>query len=142
MAGAFQATAAVPKAAAVSQTKPGRLVAKIRSSRPPADSAARVPSHGSSLRTRLPITPTALDDAHHVLTRATRCCSTSIRENKERGHKLVANWKVYDGDVRDFDWSQVTEHVDLVAGVHVPTVLGGWASQGCGGSAQHVPGDG
>ncbi|MGW5193508.1 DNA cytosine methyltransferase [Kribbella sp. NPDC004138] len=42
-------------------------------------------------------------------------CDT-VRENKERGHNLVDRWNVYEGDVRDFDWSSVTEDVDLVAG--------------------------
>ncbi len=42
-------------------------------------------------------------------------CDT-VRENKERGHHLVGDWNVYEGDVRDFDWSVVTRDVDLVAG--------------------------
>ncbi|MEU0091827.1 DNA cytosine methyltransferase [Kribbella sp. NPDC006257] len=42
-------------------------------------------------------------------------CDT-VRENKERGHELVEDWNVYEGDVRDFDWSVVTKDVDLVAG--------------------------
>jgi DNA (cytosine-5)-methyltransferase 1 len=42
-------------------------------------------------------------------------CDT-VRENKQRGHELVADWNVYEGDVREFDWSVVTEGVTLVAG--------------------------
>lgn len=42
-------------------------------------------------------------------------CDT-VRENKKRGHELVADWNVYEGDVREFDWSNVTEDVSLVAG--------------------------
>jgi DNA (cytosine-5)-methyltransferase 1 len=42
-------------------------------------------------------------------------CDT-VRENKQRGHELVANWNVYEGDVRKFEWSVVTEDVALVAG--------------------------
>lgn len=42
-------------------------------------------------------------------------CDT-VRENKRRGHELVADWNVYEGDVRKFEWSVVTEDVALVAG--------------------------
>jgi DNA (cytosine-5)-methyltransferase 1 len=42
-------------------------------------------------------------------------CDT-VRENKQRGHELVADWNVHEGDVRNFDWSVVTEDVALVAG--------------------------
>lgn len=42
-------------------------------------------------------------------------CDT-IRENKAAGHPLVKAWDVHQGDVRDFDWSQLAEDVDLVSG--------------------------
>lgn len=42
-------------------------------------------------------------------------CDT-IRENKAAGHELVRDWHVYQGDVRDFDWSQIDGDVDLVSG--------------------------
>ncbi len=42
-------------------------------------------------------------------------CDT-IRQNKEAGFPLVRDWSVFEGDVRDFDWSQVEEPIDLVAG--------------------------
>ena len=42
-------------------------------------------------------------------------CDT-IRENKAAGHELVKDWHVHQGDVRDFDWSQIDEDVDLVSG--------------------------
>jgi DNA (cytosine-5)-methyltransferase 1 len=42
-------------------------------------------------------------------------CDT-VRENKQRGHELVADWNVHEGDVRKFEWSVVTEDVALVAG--------------------------
>lgn len=42
-------------------------------------------------------------------------CDT-MRENKVAGHELVRDWHVYQGDVRDFDWSQIDEDVDLVSG--------------------------
>jgi DNA (cytosine-5)-methyltransferase 1 len=42
-------------------------------------------------------------------------CDT-IRENQERGYPLVSDWPLWEGDVREFDWSSITEDVDLVAG--------------------------
>ncbi|AOJ79399.1 MULTISPECIES: DNA cytosine methyltransferase [pseudomallei group] len=43
-------------------------------------------------------------------------CDT-IRENQRRGFPLVANWPLYEGDVRKFDWSRLEgEEVDLLAG--------------------------
>ncbi len=42
-------------------------------------------------------------------------CDT-IRENQQRGFPLVADWPLYEGDVRAVDWSSVPEGIDLVAG--------------------------
>ena len=42
-------------------------------------------------------------------------CDT-IRENKQRQHPLVKTWPVHEVDVRDFDYSSLSESVDLVAG--------------------------
>lgn len=42
-------------------------------------------------------------------------CDT-VRQNQARGHKLVANWHVEECDVRDFNWSRITDEVDLLAG--------------------------
>jgi DNA (cytosine-5)-methyltransferase 1 len=42
-------------------------------------------------------------------------CDT-IRENQERGFPLVADWPLYAGDVREFDYASLTEKIDLVAG--------------------------
>ncbi len=42
-------------------------------------------------------------------------CDT-IRENQRRGFPLVADWPLHEGDVRQFDWSSITEDVDLLAG--------------------------
>lgn len=50
-----------------------------------------------------------------ILERDRWACDT-VRENKARGHHLVADWNVFEGDVRSFDWSRVTQGVDLVAG--------------------------
>lgn len=41
-------------------------------------------------------------------------CDT-VRQNQARGNKLVADWHVEEGDVRDFNWSRITDEVDLVA---------------------------
>lgn len=42
-------------------------------------------------------------------------CDT-IRENQKRGFPLVTDWPLWEGDVRDFDWSTVPEGIDLLAG--------------------------
>lgn len=42
-------------------------------------------------------------------------CDT-MRENKAAGHRLVKNWNVVEGDVRDHDWSQYADQVSLVSG--------------------------
>lgn len=42
-------------------------------------------------------------------------CET-IRENQERGFPLVRDWALHQGDVRDFDWSSLSETIDLVSG--------------------------
>ena len=42
-------------------------------------------------------------------------CDT-IRENKAAGHPLVKDWTVFQGDVREFDWSGLDRDIDLVSG--------------------------
>lgn len=42
-------------------------------------------------------------------------CDT-IRENQRKGYPLVQDWPLWEGDVREFDWSGLPEGVDLVAG--------------------------
>ncbi len=42
-------------------------------------------------------------------------CDT-IRENQRRGHPLVADWPLYEGDVRAFDWSAIPTDIELLAG--------------------------
>ncbi|MBK1717396.1 DNA cytosine methyltransferase [Thiocystis violacea] len=42
-------------------------------------------------------------------------CDT-IRENQRRGFPLVQDWPLWEGDVRDFDWSSIPEGIDLVSG--------------------------
>jgi DNA (cytosine-5)-methyltransferase 1 len=54
---------------------------------------------------------------HHdtVVERDKDCCDT-IRENQARGFELLDGWKLFSGDVRDFDYSVVKGGVDLLAG--------------------------
>lgn len=42
-------------------------------------------------------------------------CDT-MRENQRKGHPLVQNLPLWEGDVRDFDWSGFPEGIDLVSG--------------------------
>ena len=42
-------------------------------------------------------------------------CDT-IRENQKRGYPVVADWPLWEGDVRGFDWSSIPEGIDLLAG--------------------------
>lgn len=42
-------------------------------------------------------------------------CDT-LRENGRLGYPLVSDWTVFEGDVRAFDWSDLSDQVDLVAG--------------------------
>jgi len=42
-------------------------------------------------------------------------CDT-IRENQKLGYPLVQDWPLWEGDVRDFDWSSMPEGIDLLAG--------------------------
>jgi len=42
-------------------------------------------------------------------------CDT-IRENQKRGFPLVQDWPLWEGDVRKFNWSSLSESIDLIAG--------------------------
>jgi len=42
-------------------------------------------------------------------------CDT-IRQNQKRDYPLVRNWPLWEGDVREFDWSALPEGIDLLAG--------------------------
>lgn len=42
-------------------------------------------------------------------------CDT-VRENRAAGHPLVKNWRVFEGDVRDFDWSEMHQEIDVLTG--------------------------
>lgn len=50
-----------------------------------------------------------------VIERDRWACDT-IRENQQRGYPVVADWPLWEGDVREFDWSSIPESIDLVAG--------------------------
>jgi DNA (cytosine-5)-methyltransferase 1 len=54
---------------------------------------------------------------HHdtVIERDKFCCDT-IRENQARGFACLRGWRLFSGDVRDFDYRTVTCDVDLLAG--------------------------
>ena len=41
-------------------------------------------------------------------------CAT-IRTNQERGHPLVADWPLTEGDVREFDFDRIPEGIDFTA---------------------------
>ena len=42
-------------------------------------------------------------------------CDT-IRENQRRGHPLVSNWSLHEGDVRGFNYEGLDSSIDVVAG--------------------------
>lgn len=52
---------------------------------------------------------------HTVIERDKDCCAT-IRENQTRGFSLLDGWRLFSGDVRDFDYSEIRADVDLLAG--------------------------
>ncbi len=54
---------------------------------------------------------------HHdtVVERDKDCCHT-IRENQRNGYPLLEGWRLYPGDVRKFDYSEIKGEVDLLAG--------------------------
>jgi DNA (cytosine-5)-methyltransferase 1 len=54
---------------------------------------------------------------HHdtVIERDKHCCHT-ILHNQVRGFSAVSGWRLFSGDVRDFDYRDVSGEVDLLAG--------------------------
>lgn len=54
-------------------------------------------------------------EAAVVLERDRYCCDT-IRENKERGLKPLAEWPLVQGDVRDVDYREINGEIDMVSG--------------------------
>jgi len=53
---------------------------------------------------------------HGAVVEWDRHCCASIRENQRRGVDPVAGWTLYQGDIRDFDFSQLRGEIDLLAG--------------------------
>jgi DNA (cytosine-5)-methyltransferase 1 len=54
---------------------------------------------------------------HHdtVVERNRHCCAT-IRENQARGFSAVRGWRLYEHDVRQFDYRTITGEIELLAG--------------------------
>jgi DNA (cytosine-5)-methyltransferase 1 len=54
---------------------------------------------------------------HHdtVVERNKYCCYT-IQQNQSRGFKPLKGWRLYSGDVRGFDYSEIKDDIDLLAG--------------------------
>lgn len=54
---------------------------------------------------------------HHdtVIERNPDCCAT-IRENQRNGYAALKGWRLFSGDVRHFDYSEITGEIDLLAG--------------------------
>jgi len=54
---------------------------------------------------------------HHdtVIERNKDCCRT-IRENQRNGNPLLDGWRLFNGDVSNFDYSEIKGEVDLLAG--------------------------
>jgi DNA (cytosine-5)-methyltransferase 1 len=50
-----------------------------------------------------------------VVERDKYCCDT-IRENQSRGFASLDGWRLFPGDVREFDYSTIEGNVDLLAG--------------------------
>jgi DNA (cytosine-5)-methyltransferase 1 len=50
-----------------------------------------------------------------VVERDRWACDT-IRENRKRGYPVVADWPLWEGDVREFDWSAIPQDIDILAG--------------------------
>jgi DNA (cytosine-5)-methyltransferase 1 len=42
-------------------------------------------------------------------------CDT-VRENQRRGYPLVAEWPLHEGDVRDVNWGDIPQDIELLAG--------------------------
>ncbi|MSV29127.1 MAG: DNA (cytosine-5-)-methyltransferase, partial [Bryobacterales bacterium] len=50
-----------------------------------------------------------------VIERDKHCCDT-IRENQKRGFGALEGWRLFPGDVRQFDYSTIEGDIDLLAG--------------------------
>lgn len=54
--------------------------------------------------------------SHEAVLEWNRDCCDTIRENQRRGVDPVADWTLYQGDVREYDFSQIRGELDLLAG--------------------------
>lgn len=52
---------------------------------------------------------------HTVIERDKYCCDT-VRENQARGFAAMQGWNLYPGDVRKFNYGEISEPIDLLAG--------------------------
>jgi DNA (cytosine-5)-methyltransferase 1 len=52
---------------------------------------------------------------HTVVERDADCCRT-IRANQHNGCPLLDGWRLFAGDVREFDYSSIQSSIDLLAG--------------------------
>lgn len=53
---------------------------------------------------------------HEVVAEWDRDACNTIRHNQSKGVKTVEDWPLFEGDVRNFDWSSIREGLDLLAG--------------------------
>lgn len=53
---------------------------------------------------------------HHTVVERDKDCCETIRENQRNGYALLEGWRLYPGDVRKFDYSEIDGEVDLLAG--------------------------
>jgi DNA (cytosine-5)-methyltransferase 1 len=53
---------------------------------------------------------------HRAVVEWDRWACDTIRRNQALGHPLVANWPLFEGDVRDFDHGSILGEIDVVAG--------------------------
>jgi DNA (cytosine-5)-methyltransferase 1 len=53
---------------------------------------------------------------HQAVVEWDRWACDTIRENQRRGHPLVADWPLFEGDVRAFDYMGLGSAIDVVAG--------------------------
>ncbi len=54
--------------------------------------------------------------SHEVVVEWDRNCCATIRENQSRGVDPVSSWMLHQGDVREYDFTQVGVEIDLLAG--------------------------
>lgn len=60
---------------------------------------------------------TGLAGAHHVaLAEWNRWACDTLRNNQAEGYPLLQGARVFEGDVRDIDWAEAAQGVDLLAG--------------------------